>query len=126
MKKIALALTVAALLPLGAHAAGCATPRNAFDQVYCAGNLFSQADRDLNQQYSRLRQRLNPTQQGSLKTGQLAWIKQRDDQCSEEKSNGYFVNLSCAVDLTQQRMAFLQERERECSSTGCVDAKLGQ
>jgi uncharacterized protein YecT (DUF1311 family) len=125
MKKIAMILT-AAILPLGAHAAGCAKPRNAFDEVYCAGNLFSQADHDLNEQYSSLRKHLNTAQQGSLKTGQLAWIKQRDEQCSEEKPSGYFVNLSCAVDMTQQRMAFLQERDRECASTGCVDSKLGQ
>ncbi|GLU32291.1 lysozyme inhibitor LprI family protein [Trinickia caryophylli] len=125
MKKLAVILSVA-FLPIAAHAAGCAKPRNAFDQVYCASNLFSQADRDLNQQYSRLRTHLNPTQQAALKSGQLGWLKQRDAQCSEEKDTGYFVNLECAVNMTQQRMAFLQERERECTSTGCVDAKLGQ
>lgn len=125
MKKLAVALC-AAFIPFAAHAAGCAKPRNAFDQVYCSSNIFSQADRDLNQQYSRLRTHLNPAQQTSLKTGQLAWLKQRDQQCSEEKNNGYFVNLDCAVEMTQQRLAFLQERERECNSTGCVDDKLGQ
>ena len=125
MKKLAVILT-ATLIPFAAHAAGCAKPRNAFDQVYCASNIFSQADRDLNQQYSRLRTHLNPGQQAALKTGQLAWPKQRDQQCSEEKDSGYFVNLECAVEMTQQRQAFLQERERECNSTGCVDSKLGQ
>lgn len=118
---------VAASFSLGAHAAGaCGTPRNAFDQVYCSSNLFSQADRDLNTQYARLRQELQPAQQSSLKTGQLAWIKQRDANCSEQQSSGYFVNLQCAVDMTQQRLSFLQERERECKSTGCVDSKLGE
>lgn len=125
MKKFAALLSVA-LLPIASHAAGCGKPRNAFDQVYCASTVFSQADRDLNAQYSRLRAHLNASQQGSLKTGQLAWLKQRDQQCSEEKDSGYFVNLECAVNMTQQRLAFLQERERECGSTGCVDAKLGQ
>ncbi|MBJ9977211.1 DUF1311 domain-containing protein [Pseudomonas sp. S75] len=125
MKTVAIALTVA-VFPLWAQAAGCAKPRNAFDQVYCVGSLFSQADRDLNQQYSALRKHLTPTQQASLKNGQIAWIKQRDSQCSEEKSNGYFVNLGCAVDMTQERMTFLQERERECTSTGCMASKLGE
>lgn len=34
----------------------------------------------------------------------------------------------CAVNMTQQRLAFLQEREREreCNSTGCANDKLGQ
>jgi uncharacterized protein YecT (DUF1311 family) len=126
MKKFAILLGAAALLPLGAHAAGCAAPRNAFDQVYCTGNLFSQADHELNQEYSRLRSHLNASQQAALKSGQIAWIKQRYQSCSEEKQSGYFVNLTCAVDTTQQRLAFLKERERECNSTGCVDAKLGQ
>lgn len=125
MKKIVVLLSVA-LLPIASHAAGCAKPRNAFDQVYCASTVFSQADRDLNAQYSRLRTHLNASQQGALKTGQLAWLKERDQQCSEEKDNGYFVNLDCAVTMTQQRLAFLQERERECNSTGCVDSKMGQ
>lgn len=125
MKKFAVLLSVV-MLPMAAHAAGCAKPRNAFDQVYCAGNVFSQADHDLNQKYSSLRTRLNPAQQAALKSGQLGWLKQRDEQCSEEKDNGYFVNLDCAVNMTQQRLAFLQERERECNSTGCVDDKLGQ
>ena len=125
MKKFA-AVLCATMLPLAAHAAGCGKPRNAFDQVYCASTVFSQADRDLNAQYSRLRTHLNPTQQASLKSGQLQWLKQRDQQCSEEKDSGYFVNLDCAVNMTQQRLAFLQERERECNSTGCVDGKLGQ
>jgi uncharacterized protein YecT (DUF1311 family) len=124
MKKLGLALILAAI-SMGAQAAGCATPRNAFDQVYCAGNLFSQADHDLNQSYGDLRKQLQPAQQNSLKQGQLAWIKARDEECSYEKPNGYFVNLSCAVDKTQQRQAFLKERERECKSTGCVDSKLG-
>ncbi|WP_397458773.1 lysozyme inhibitor LprI family protein [Pseudomonas asplenii] len=125
MKKVAIVL-IAVVFPLGAHAAGCAKPRNAFDQVYCVGNLFSQADRDLNQEYTALRKHLNPTQQTTLKNSQLVWIKQRDNQCSEEKSNGYFVNLDCAVDMTQQRMTFLQKRERECTSTGCIESRLGE
>jgi uncharacterized protein YecT (DUF1311 family) len=124
MKKIGLMLLLAGL-SAGAHAAGCAAPRNAFDQVYCAGNLFSQADHDLNTAYGDLRKQLQPAQQASLRTGQLAWIKQRDQACSEEKPNGYYVNLTCAVEMTQQRQTFLKERQRECSSTGCVDSKLG-
>ena len=69
---------------------------------------------------------LSDAQQASLKSGQLQWLKQRDQQCSEEKESGYFVNLDCAVNMTQERLAFLQERERECNSTGCANDKLGQ
>lgn len=123
MKKLAVGF-VLIVAATGSYAAGCGTPRNAFDQVYCAANLFSQADRDLNASYSSLRGRLNAAQKDSLKQGQLAWIKTRDAECSEEKRTGYFVNVGCAVDKTQARLAFLKERERECLSTGCSDDKL--
>jgi len=126
MKKIII-FSMAALLPFGAYTQGCEKPRNAFDQVYCLSAQFSQVDRDLNQQYSRLRQQLKAPQQAMLRNGQLAWIRQRDAQCSERRrsNRNYLIDLQCAVDMTQQRIAFLQKRERECSSTGCVNARLG-
>ena len=120
---ICLALSVA-VAPV--FAAGCGKPRNAFDQVYCAGNLFSQTDKDLNTTYSSLRQKLNASQKEALKQGQLAWIGKRDAECSEEKRNGYYVNLDCAIELTQSRLAVLKERERECNSTGCVTEELAK
>jgi uncharacterized protein YecT (DUF1311 family) len=113
-------------VPLAASAAGCAKPRGAFDEVYCSSTQFSQIDRDLNDEYGRLRKQLSGDQQATLKGTQLAWLKQRDDQCSETRDTGYFVNLQCAIDMTQARLSFLRERERECSSTGCVSSKLSQ
>lgn len=127
IKKTLLTLAVASFaLAAGAQAAGCAKPRNAFDQVYCAGNLFSQSDKTLNQTFTELRKQLTTEQQATLKTSQLAWIKDRDAKCSREDSTGYFVNLDCAVTMTDARVAFLKERQRECSSTGCEAAKLAQ
>lgn len=124
MKKISLTILLLSMTA-GAYAAGCATPKNAFDQVYCAGNLFAQVDHDLNVEYGILRKKLNPSGLVALKQGQLVWIKERNNQCSEEKSSGFFVNLDCANNMTQSRLAFLKERERECNSTGCVESKLG-
>lgn len=126
-KKLIVAALLSGILPMaGAGAAGCGKPRNAFDQVYCTSTEFSQADRDLNTQYGALRKLLNASQQESLRKAQLAWIRQRDDECSLEKPNGYYVNLTCAMEHTQQRLAALKERERECSSTGCNNTRLGQ
>lgn len=124
MKKIGLTVLLLSMTA-GAYAAGCATPKNAFDQVYCAGTLFAQVDHDLNVEYGNLRKSLKPSGLAALKQGQLAWIKDRNDQCSEEKPSGYFVNLDCANTMTQDRLAFLKERDRECTSTGCVESKLG-
>ncbi|VBB14627.1 lysozyme inhibitor LprI family protein [Burkholderia stabilis] len=113
-------------VPFAAHAAGCGKPRSAFDQVYCTSTLFSQSDRDLNDEYGRLRKQLNGDQQAALKAGQLAWLKQRDAQCSETRNSSYLVDIQCANDMTQSRLSFLRERERECTSTGCVASKLGE
>lgn len=124
MKKIGVIFALLTI-SMGAHAAGCATPKNAFDEVYCAGNLFTQVDRDLNLAYSSLRTRLTPPRKELLKQGQLTWIKARNAKCSKEDSSGYFVNLTCANDMTADRLSFLKERERECVSTGCVESKLG-
>ncbi|HAC66578.1 MULTISPECIES: lysozyme inhibitor LprI family protein [Pseudomonas] len=120
-------LTLASLFALAnAQAAGCGTPRNAFDTVYCASTLFAQSDKSLNQTYGELRKQLPADQQALLKQGQLAWIKQRDSQCAREEADGYFVNLDCAVSLTESRVETLKERLRECASTGCEAGKLGQ
>ncbi|OWT81052.1 MULTISPECIES: lysozyme inhibitor LprI family protein [unclassified Achromobacter] len=131
MRKPALCLVfvlgaVAAAVATDAQAAGCAKPRSAFDQVYCAGNMFSQTDHDLTTVYADLLKQLRPGQQDVLKKGQVAWVRTRDDQCSLAKPNGYYVNLDCAVDLTQQRLNFLREMERECKSTGCDSGKLAK
>lgn len=125
MKKLGLALILVSA-SFGAQAAGCDTPRNAFDQLYCSSTIFAQTDKDLNTTYGALRKQLSSSQQETLKQGQLAWIKKRDDECSYEKPNGYYVNLSCAVKQTQERLAFLKARQRECGSTGCVTSKLGE
>ncbi|RQV64654.1 DUF1311 domain-containing protein [Burkholderia cenocepacia] len=117
---------LALAVPFAAHAAGCGKPRGAFDQVYCTSTQFSQSDRDLNDEYGRLRKQLSGDQQAALKSGQLAWLKQRDTQCSETRGSSYLVDIQCANDMTQSRLSFLRERERECSSTGCVTSKLGE
>lgn len=62
MKKNLLAASCALFalaVPFAAHAAGCAKPRGAFDQVYCSSTQFSQLDRELNDQYGRLRKQLS-------------------------------------------------------------------
>lgn len=124
---LAAAMTLSGLCVFAtAQAAGCGTPRNAFDTVYCASNLFAQSDKSLNQTYGELRKQLPADQQAVLKQSQLAWIKQRDSQCAREEADGYFVNLDCAVSLTDSRLEVLKERLRECASTGCEAGKLGQ
>nr|WP_255701915.1 lysozyme inhibitor LprI family protein [Bordetella sp. LUAb4] len=118
-------VSVATVVATDAQAAGCAKPRTAFDQVYCSGNMFSQTDHELSAAYADLLKQLRPSQQDVLRKSQVAWTKTRDAQCSEEKQNGYYVNLDCAVEVTQQRLNFLKDRDRECKSSGCEGRKLG-
>ncbi|MFJ3263801.1 lysozyme inhibitor LprI family protein [Pseudomonas sp. NPDC086581] len=126
MRKTLLSVTVlaAGLLSTGHALAACEKPRNAFDSVYCLSTEYAQVDRELNNEFGTLRKMLNDGQKAALKKSQIAWIKDRDAQCSYERDGGYFVNLQCAVDKTNERLAVLRERERECQSTGCVDGKL--
>lgn len=126
MRKTALSFAALAtgLLAADLALAACEKPRNAFDSVYCLSTEYAQVDRELNNEFGTLRKMLNDGQKASLKKSQIAWIKDRDAQCSYEREGGYFVNLQCAVDKTNERLSVLRERERECQSTGCVDSKL--
>ncbi|MBG6285886.1 MULTISPECIES: lysozyme inhibitor LprI family protein [Pseudomonas] len=126
MRKTVLSLSMlaAGLLSADLALAACEKPRNAFDSVYCLSTEYAQVDRELNNEFGTLRKMLNDGQKAALKKSQIAWIKDRDAQCSYERDGGYFVNLQCAVDKTNERLAVLRERERECQSTGCVDSKL--
>ncbi|MBD9675130.1 DUF1311 domain-containing protein [Pseudomonas sp. PDM18] len=126
MRQSLLSLTVlaAGLLSADLALAACEKPRNAFDSVYCLSTEYAQVDRELNNEFGTLRKMLNDGQKAALKKSQIAWIKDRDAQCSYERDGGYFVNLQCAVDKTNERLVVLRERERECQSTGCVDGKL--
>lgn len=119
-----LPLLAAGLLSADLALAACEKPRNAFDSVYCLSTEYAQVDRELNNEFGTLRKMLNDGQKAALKKSQIAWIKDRDAQCSYERDGGYFVNLQCAVGKTNERLVVLRERERECQSTGCVDGKL--
>lgn len=105
-------------------AAGCDNPSSDFDYVYCATQLFVQADKDLNTAYQELRGKLNPAGVALLRTGQLAWIRERNASCTRRDDSGRTTNLDCAVAMTQARTAFLKARIRECNSTGCVNSRL--
>ena len=62
------------LLADGALAAdACGTPRNAFDSVYCRSGEFSQADRELNQQFGTAAEFEEP------KGGIFLWVKLPDN-----------------------------------------------
>ena len=123
MKKLILALLVCASGSALANSA-CDTPRNDFDGLYCLNKVYQEADKELNASYKKLAAQLDASGKQKLKSGQLAWIDNRNKSCSKRESSGFYVNLECATQTTIERAQFLQDRVRECVSAGCQNSKL--
>ncbi|HEY8024080.1 MAG TPA: lysozyme inhibitor LprI family protein [Burkholderiaceae bacterium] len=124
MKNLALMLILALVAPALLAAEACDKPKNDFDGLYCLNKVYSQADKDLNESYGKLAKALDAEGKASLKQGQLAWIAARNSNCSAHNEKGFFVNLECATNTTIERVQFLNDRIRECSSAGCMNSKL--
>jgi uncharacterized protein YecT (DUF1311 family) len=115
---------LAGLLCAAVAHADCDRPKNDFDDLYCLDKVYIQSDKDLNDEYAKLSKQLDANGKSALKHGQLAWIKTRNDQCSSKDDRGFWVNLDCATQTTIARTQFLQDRNRECASAGCMPSKL--
>jgi uncharacterized protein YecT (DUF1311 family) len=102
----------------------CDKPQNDFDGLYCLNKVYQAADKDLNDAYKKLQKQLDSDGKATLKAGQLAWISERNTNCSKYEAGEFYVNLSCATNTTIERLRFLQDRSRECSSSGCQNSKL--
>ena len=126
MKKAWGFLIAASLLGSAAAHADCDRPKNDFDDLYCLDKVYIQADKDLNDEYAKLSKQLDANGKAALKHGQLAWIKSRNEQCSMKDDHGFWVNLDCATQTTIGRTQFLQDRNRECASAGCMPSKLNE
>ena len=116
-----------ALLALSGSAfanSACDKVRNDFDSLYCLNKVYQQADTDLNAAYKALNGKLDAAGRATLKSGQLAWMRSRNDECSMRKGNGFYVDLGCATRTTIERTRFLQDRVRECVSSGCRNSRL--
>ncbi len=123
MKKWLLAAGIA-ILPMLAFADNCDSTRNGYDAVYCDGKVYVNADKELNKNYQELRGQLNNEQKNVLKRSQLAWIKERDQQCSRQSDRGEVISTTCQLNKTQERNSWLRERIRECKTIGCKTSAL--
>lgn len=104
------------------YADNCARPQNTFDSVYCMKKVFFSLDEDLNKAYKALKTELDEVGTKKLKKTQLAWIKRRNTQCVIESQNAVIV--PCAVEMTRERLHFLQDRLHECTSVGCINDRI--
>ncbi|MDI1363181.1 lysozyme inhibitor LprI family protein [Methylotenera sp.] len=102
----------------------CDIPKNDFDGLYCLNKVYQEADKELNENYKKLTTKLDSDGKKALKFSQLSWMEERNNNCSKREANGFFVNLDCATSTTIKRSQFLQDRIRECSSSGCQNSKL--
>lgn len=120
-----LLFTCCLALPTMAFAnSACDRPGNDFDGLYRLNKVYQEADSELNVNYKKLMIKLDASGSTALKKGQLAWIEDRNRRCSYSDGTGFFVNLDCATQTTIQRAQFLQDRHRECVSSGCQNSKL--
>ncbi len=123
MKKLILALLVCSSSAAFANSA-CDAPKNDFDGLYCLNKVYQEADKELNENYKKLSAQLDSDGKKVLKSGQLSWIASRNKNCSKREGSDFYVNLDCAASTTIERSQFLQNRIRECSSSGCLNSKL--
>ena len=123
MKKTLLALLLCSSNMAFANSA-CDTPKDDFDGLYCLNKIYQEADKELNENYKKLNTKLDSVGKKSLKSGQLSWMADRNNNCSKRDSSGFYVNLNCATTTTIKRSQFLQDRVRECASAGCQNSKL--
>jgi uncharacterized protein YecT (DUF1311 family) len=98
--------------------------KNEFEDVYCYAKQYVASDDALNAAYKALTGKLDADTKAVLKKSQLAWIKQRNAECGSTDSEGYSVDLSCAVDVTESRTRFLKDRQAECDAGKCDAGKL--
>ena len=106
------------------NASNCDRPKNNFDDLYCLNKVYQETDNQLNAAFQKLSAKLNAEGKAKLKRGQLAWIRERNENCSESRGSEFLVNLRCATDTTRERLQFLQDRHRECVSSGCRNSML--
>ncbi len=119
---IAVTLALASGVAFGQQ--NCDRPRDDFDGLYCLNKVYIETDADLNRVYRELSARLAAADRTILTSRQLQWIEQRNVTCSRKMDGGFFVNLQCATNTTRQRLEVIQERLRECKSSGCQPSKL--
>lgn len=124
MKLLWLLVTTAAFSNVALANSACDKPRDDFDGLYCMNKVYQEADAELNSNYKKLMAKLDAAGSAALKKGQLAWMEERNSSCSKKDSQGFFVNLNCATKQTISRAQFLQDRYRECVSSGCQNSKL--
>ncbi|THF70856.1 DUF1311 domain-containing protein [Deinococcus sp. Arct2-2] len=97
----------------------CGGTLSDFDAVYCYQKLYAQADRDLNLVYGKLLAALPQGARETLRVTQRAWMRRRDTASVLTRDSFTDVSVDRATDMTVARTNELNDRLRECPSSGC-------
>jgi uncharacterized protein YecT (DUF1311 family) len=121
MKKIVIATLLCISLPYAKSSSKCDNPKlTDYDRNYCMNKVHAEADKELNANYKKLMSMLNKQGKSKLKASEMNWINERDNACQD----GGTTYIQCNIEYTIERTNFLQDRIRECKSSGCLNSKL--
>lgn len=115
MKQIAWSVLSLAMVANVGFAADCKNDGSTVEIKQCEDANFNQADRELNNVYGKLLNRLDAEGQRKLKTSQRAWLKFRDSNAEfiADSNRGGSIEPIIVVDtktqMTQARTRELQE-----------------
>jgi uncharacterized protein YecT (DUF1311 family) len=100
----ALALGFAALGAAPAHAFDCAKAASASEKAICADPAALAADADLGKAFEALRAAADPKTRAGLAAAEVAWLRRRDGDCSDQKGPALGA---CLASQSRVRFAFL-------------------
>lgn len=119
MKKLIFSFSLLTTISLGAFAQEphdpCSKYHTHYDQTYCMAKLFIESDNELNHVYKELHTHLKGPLKKQLVEVQRAWIKYRDQACS----NGGTIDVNCNYTVNHHRAEYLRDRLRECKTGNC-------
>ncbi|MCL6416803.1 lysozyme inhibitor LprI family protein [Aestuariirhabdus sp. Z084] len=90
----------------------CVSPRNYYDRVYCSSKVYNLLDTSLNERYIALRKTLSDGQKQRLKKVQVAWIRERDDQCASIQEDSVIMDLGCTKARTVESLYYITEMNK--------------
>ncbi len=102
------------------------------DMNQCAAENYAISDKALNQVYQQIRQGLDEPAKVQLTTAEERWLTFRDAQCSFESARfeggsiAPLIQASCMEQITDNRIAELQQTDQTDVSYGAADAQLNE
>lgn len=116
LKKTLLAVSAVVLCPIALANHPCDRYNTSYDRTYCLSKLFVESDKELNEVYKELRQKLDGGTREKLKQTQLSWMKHRNSRCETEPGT---INVDCNYEVNKTRTEYLRDRLRECKTGAC-------